>query len=226
MHEVDGSPRVTIVEDHGLIAQTVAAALRARGREVDVLDPLALREELADALLASAADLVLLDLDLGDGRSSLPLIPSLAEAGVPVLMVTGIRDEVRLAECVEAGAVGVLDKSTSFDALLAAIEQATATGTLLTAEQRDRHRARLRTHREAERARLAPFASLTPREAFVLGELMRGRSVDAIATAAFVSVATVRTQVRAILAKLGVSSQLSATAKANEAGWQPPTSPG
>nr|WP_281374640.1 LuxR C-terminal-related transcriptional regulator [Nocardioides soli] len=63
---------------------------------------------------------------------------------------------------------------------------------------------------------------MTPREEAVLGELMQGRTVRDIASSSFVSEATVRTQVKAILSKLEVSSQLAAVGIANTAGWQPP----
>ncbi len=53
----------------------------------------------------------------------------------------------------------------------------------------------------------------------MLRALCEGRAVDEIARDAVVSVSTVRSQVRAILRKLGVNSQLAATALARRAGW-------
>ncbi|MGX1574768.1 response regulator transcription factor [Cellulosimicrobium funkei] len=55
-------------------------------------------------------------------------------------------------------------------------------------------------------------ASLTGRETEVLEHLAGGRSVAEIAAALVLSVATVRAHVRSILGKLGVSSQLAASA--------------
>jgi len=63
---------------------------------------------------------------------------------------------------------------------------------------------------------------LTAREAQVLGHLMRGQTVHEIAATSFVSEATVRTQVKAILAKLEVSSQIAAVGLAHQIGWHPP----
>ena len=51
---------------------------------------------------------------------------------------------------------------------------------------------------------------------------MKGRAVRQIAERGVVSEATVRTQVKSILAKLEVSSQLAAVGMANEMGWQAP----
>lgn len=58
----------------------------------------------------------------------------------------------------------------------------------------------------------ARVASLTHRESQILDALMAGASADAIAVALVVSLPTVRTHIRAILTKLGVSSQLAAVA--------------
>ena len=63
------------------------------------------------------------------------------------------------------------------------------------------------------------FDWLTARESAVLAMLMDGQSVARISAACYVSEATVRTQVRAVLQKLGVNSQLEAVALATRAGW-------
>jgi DNA-binding NarL/FixJ family response regulator len=55
----------------------------------------------------------------------------------------------------------------------------------------------------------------------VLAGLLAGEPAEAIAHRSYVSLATVRSQIRAILLKLGVNSQLAAVAMAREAGWSP-----
>ena len=55
---------------------------------------------------------------------------------------------------------------------------------------------------------------LTDREKFVLAELIEGHCAEEIANAAYVSISTVRSQIKAILQKLGVNSQLAAVAQA------------
>ncbi len=136
-------------------------------------------------------------------------------------MLTGTTDRVRLAACVEAGAIGVVNKSVSFEQLMRAVRDAVELGSLLTPHQREDLLGELRRQRAADRQRLALFAALTPREQQVLASLMDGRSAEAIATEAYVSVTTVRSQIRSVLMKLGVNSQLSAVAKARAAGWHP-----
>lgn len=214
-----GHTRVGIVEDHVLLSQSVAIALRAEGLVVVAADT-AGEPELLRSLEPDASMLVLLDLDLDEplvdgGR----LIRPLRDRKASVLVVTGSHDRMRIAAAVEAGALGWVGKDQPFSDLLAAIMRAAAGDPVLGDGEREELLAQLRRHRTAERRRLEPFESLTSREQQVLEELAAGKSVERIATDWFVSEATVRSQVRAVLTKLGVRSQLAAVAKAREAGW-------
>lgn len=210
--------RLTIVEDHGLMAQTLGLALAGEGHVVEVVDGAA-SSDLAADVLGTSPDVVLCDLDLGEGRDSMPAIAPVTAAGVPVLMVTGVTDPVRLARTVRAGAVGIVDKSAPFDELVDAVRRVARTGRLLDDHAREELLAVLRADEADAERRLAPFRELTPREGAVLGALAEGRTVDQIARADVVAVSTVRSQVKAILRKLGVNSQLAATAMAREVGW-------
>jgi len=79
------------------------------------------------------------------------------------------------------------------------------------------------THADVWNGQQGLFAILTERERHVLAELMEGHCAEEIAVAACVSISTVRSQIKSILQKLGVSSQLAAVALARRAGW--PTEP-
>ena len=68
-------------------------------------------------------------------------------------------------------------------------------------------------------ASLDSTRKLTARERQVLAALMEGKSCEVIADSWFVSLATVRTQIRAVLTKLGVGSQLAAISLAFRSGW-------
>lgn len=215
--------RLVIVEDHALIARVLAETLRTGGVEVVVAvptDPDRLLEFVEDA----APDLVLHDLDLGTAGDGTVLVRRLTAAGHRVLMVTGVTDPVRRGRCLEAGAIGIVDKACSFDDLVAAIERVLDGRPPMDPRVREEYLAALRQHREEQRQRLDPFAQLTRREAEVLGELVAGHSVTDIATTFTVSVTTVRSHVRAVLSKLGVRSQLAAVGMARDCGWRPPGS--
>lgn len=211
---------LVIVEDHGLIAHTLATAIAGDGHQVQILTPL--HDGLVDELLAIGPDVVLLDLDLGPLGDATRMVAPLTEAGIHVLVVTGVEDRIRHARCIAAGAVGVVSKWGSFDDLLEAITRTLTSGRLLTEHERQEHLALLREHDRAEQRRLAPFEALSLREAQVLGELMAGHTVAEIAASAYLSVPTIRSHVRAILTKLGASSQVVAVGKAHADGWVPP----
>lgn len=212
---------VLIVDDHGLLAQSLAFALRGQSLRAVACQAIDEAAVLAAATRPPAA-VVLLDLDLGGTLgSSLPLIPPLCAAGVAVLVLTGVTDRLRLAECVEAGAMGIVSKARPFDEVVADVLRAMDEGTTFAPGERAAYVADLRRLRREREAGLAPFRRLTPRERFVLQSIVDGRSADRIAQSAVVSVATVRSQIHSMLQKLGVNSQLAAVALAHRAGWEP-----
>lgn len=207
---------VLVVDDHALVAQSLTLALCARGFEavraprVETASVLALAWEMKPVL-------VLLDLDLGDGLDGARLIPDLTAMGSRVLVLTGSTDEFLVATAVVAGATGWLSKTVPFEELLATAETA-ADGQAVLDEV---GRRRLVEHyREgcAERAELhARLGALSRRERAVLHRLADGQQADAIARDLYVSINTVRTQIRSILTKLDVTSQLAAAAMARRA---------
>jgi DNA-binding NarL/FixJ family response regulator len=216
-----GPRRLLIVEDHELLAGTLALALRQRGLDVQTAAG-PTPEAVVERARALAPVLVLLDLDLGPPLGSgLDLVRPLSEAGGRVVMMTGVTDRARLAACVEAGATGVVAKTAAFEALIDAVRRAAEGETLLREDERQALLAELRARRRAEGERMAPFGALSPREQAVLAGLVAGDSAETIAARSYVSMATVRSQIRAILLKLGVRSQLAAVAMARDAGWPP-----
>lgn len=218
----DAPGRVMLVDDHGLLAASLAALLRGDGFDVAVEEPDA-PEALLERARGHLPDVVLLDLDLGrEDLAAVDLIPGLREQGARVVMLSGSTDRVALAECLEAGAEGILSKATPFADVVEAIGRAVAGRTVTPPAERDRMLDLLRAERRARRDALAPFDSLTPKEAEVLASLAGGLGAEAIAEEGFVSITTVRSQIRGILTKLGVSSQLAAVALAARAGWTPP----
>ena len=213
--------RVLIVEDHRLLAQSLSFALTAEGFAVAVAD-LASPEDVMEAYAQSPADIVLLDLDLGGTiGDGVGLVAPLRDGGARVLVVTGSTDRPRLATCLEQGAVGVLAKSTPYEQLVDAVMDIAAGRPIMSDAERHALLCELRVWRARQRQEFAPFETLTTRESQVLGALMDGQGCEAIASAWFVSEATVRTQIRGVLTKLGVTSQLAAAAQAQRVGWRP-----
>lgn len=217
--------RVRIVDDHELLAQSLSYALQARGFDATPLVVINLEAARAE-LLADPPDVVLLDLQLGAAGHGLCLVRPLTEAGSRVLVVSGVTDQRDIAATVEAGAVGFVSKSKPIDVLLEAATAVLRGEKVMTDDARHQLLDQLRRHRAESRACRRPFDDLTTREREVLRGLCDGESVTTIATRCVVSVATVRTQVRAILLKLGVGSQLEAVALAHRHHWYDHADPG
>lgn len=142
------------------------------------------------------------------------MIEPVAATGAHVVMLTAERRRLVLAECVEAGAAGWIGRHAKLDEVDAAIEEVVSGRFLLGCNERAALLAELLTERESALRAQATFDHLTRREALVLSELIDGLSAEEIATAHFVSLATVRSQIRSVLQKLGVRSQLAAVAVA------------
>jgi DNA-binding NarL/FixJ family response regulator len=213
--------RLCVIDDHALLGQTLVSSFREAGVDAWMLPPTG-REELLAALAEDRPDVVLLDLDLGDpiGDGTL-LVAPLQSLGAKVLVMTGVRERLRLCAAIAAGADGILAKTVPFEELLAAARQLVEGGTLISEAIRLEVCTEVRRHRRHEEASRKVFRQLTVREREVLNRLAEGRPVSAIAEEFVVSEATVRSQVRGILTKLGVGSQLEAVALANRSGWIP-----
>jgi two-component system nitrate/nitrite response regulator NarL len=203
---------VVVVDDHRLFGAALATALVAEGFSVTVPELTDLAE-ISRLVLDDAADVILLDLDLGSVGSGEGLLGAFVGSGAAVLVVSGSTDEATIGRCLDRGAAGWMSKCAPFDELLESVRAVAAGG------EGPRPTRPLGAAPRPAAAAVSSFDWLTARESAVLAMLMEGQSVARIAAACFVSEATVRTQVRAVLHKLGVNSQLEAVALATRAGW-------
>jgi DNA-binding NarL/FixJ family response regulator len=206
---------VLVVDDHVLIRTALVMALESQGFDAHQVPTSSASVILAEARL-HAPGLVLLDLDLAEGPNGADLVAPLRTLGWSVLVVTGSRDREALAAAIHRGAVGWVSKTASFEELLAVALAAAAGEQVLAPVMRDelvRLHQRLRGRRREVASRLA---RLSTREREVLDQLAAGQGASAIASDATVSMYTVRAQIRAILAKLEVRTQLAAVAMVNE----------
>ncbi len=210
---------VAIVDDHGLLAETLAELLRLSGvqaRAVMAGD----RDELIEAILVDEPDAVLLDYHLGETiGTAVPIVRALVRRGIAVVVLTGDASGLTAASCLEAGAAGILGKGASIGEVLDALSRAAAGASLVDEQRRHQLVADLRLERAKRRKELQRFAELTPREADVLRLICSGLAAAEVAEMSYVSLATIRSQIRSILVKLGVTSQLAAVAEAYRSGW-------
>lgn len=222
---IKASVRVTIIDDHALFAESLALTLEAEGYPVRRIDLTAKDVSLTNVLAAlrrNVPRVVLLDLDLGHIGDGIRLIDPLAALGAAVIVVTGSSDRVRWGECLRRGAKTVVMKTSPLDLVVSTVRRAGEGLQLMPAEER-RELVELAIRDLAETRDLRQrFDRLTRREMEVLGALMRGEQVREIARASVVSEATVRTQVKSILAKLETNSQIAAVGAAYKVGWRSP----
>jgi DNA-binding NarL/FixJ family response regulator len=220
-----GDVRVVIVDDHVTIAEALELALSVEGydvRRVAVPETPGSPTGLVTAIVRLRPTVVLLNLDLGPFGDGARLVAPLAEQGVEVVVLTGQTDRARWGEVLARGARVVVSKSQPLNDLLATVRRIHQGLPVLDRLERDRlvdTWLERRSHHGVVRDRLG---LLTSREREVLGELMRGHAVREIAARGVVSEATVRTQVKSILGKLEVSSQLAAVGLAHKIGWRAP----
>ena len=220
-----GECRVLIVEDHTLFAESLELALGLESYEVRRL-PVpehASPAGLVSAILRARPRIVLLDLDLGGFGDSAQVIAPVARAGVNVVVVTASNDRARWGECVRRGARKVLSKGRPLADILTTVRRLHLGQPVMTTAEREELLERWQEYRERHEQTRLRLDRLTKRERVVLGNLMNGQSVRDIAASSVVSEATVRTQVKSILAKLEVSSQLAAVGIAHDLQWRPPS---
>jgi two-component system nitrate/nitrite response regulator NarL len=220
--------RLAVVDDHMLFAEAMVVALVNVGYDACCVVPT--RSTPAGAaltaqVLASKPDVVLLDLDLGGAGDGLDLIVRLSARAL-VVVVTGSSDPVLSGAALAAGATTVISKSLPLEQILHTLMRLGDGLPAMSEHERQHLLARWREEVELDREVRARFDQLTTREAEVLGELMAGRQVSEIARRSFVSESTVRTQVKSVLSKLQVNSQLTAVGLAYRAHWRAPGTDG
>jgi DNA-binding NarL/FixJ family response regulator len=214
---------VLIVDDHELVGTSLMLSLRADGLDAHRCGAVGGVAGIVAEAARLRPGLVLLDLDLGRDRhghrvDGVAVVAPLLASGWRVLILSGSTDHVRIGAALDGGAVAWVPKNAPFPQLLRAV-RAAAEGRDAMPPERRRQLVEAFRERSTARAELrARLDKLSQREREVLGELAQGHRAQAVAQRHVVSLATVRTQIRAILTKLEVSSQLEAVALYRKAG--------
>lgn len=200
--------RVLLVDDHAVLREPLAFMF---DREPD-FEVVAQAGSLGEARQKlRGVDLAVLDLDLPDGLGT-ELIDELREAspGAQAMVLTGLSERAQLAMAVEAGAAGVLRKSSRTGEIVEAARLLSAGGHLLSPQEVIEAvglSSKKRKERHDARARLS---RLTAREREVLALLAEGLNDNEIAGRLHIVHGTVRNHVEKVLAKLEVASRLQA----------------
>jgi len=209
--------RILLVDDHP-ITRTALAALLAQ-HDFTVVGEASDGEEAVELARRLGPQLVLLDLSM-PGLGGLEALPRIRDAApaceVVVLTASGSDDDLLAA--IRGGAAGYLLKSEPPDRIVGFLRGVAQGEAALSGAVARRLLESVREggHREAA-VPDAIAAALSARELEVLLLLDQHLGTDEIAKRLFISEHTVRSHVKALLAKLGVSSRRDALEKLNAA---------
>lgn len=210
--------RVALVDDHPVFRIGMAALLGSLAG-VEVVGTAAGAAE-ARALLtgggAPGVDVVIMDLDLGDG-SGVDVTREVVAArpGAAVLVMSMHEDDDAVVAAVRAGARGYLVKSAPPEQVERAVRAVAAGEMILGPSVAERAMAYVLGGRTAVRV---PFPRLTDREREVLDLVAGGHDNAVIARRLGLSAKTVRNHVANVLTKLEVPDRSAAIVRARAEG--------
>jgi two-component system nitrate/nitrite response regulator NarL len=204
--------RILLVEDHVSFRQALAYMFE-RELEFEVIGQVGSVDEvrtLPGGLLKDV-EVAVVDLALPDG-DGLELIEDLSskEPQIMTLVLSASLESGRFARAIEAGAGGVLHKSTPIKEIIEAVRRLKAGEALLSPDEVIEMLRVVSREREEKREALQAIERLTSREREILQALAEGLESREIAERLNITVETERTHVVNILHKLGVHSRLQA----------------
>jgi DNA-binding NarL/FixJ family response regulator len=213
-----------------LIADDDARARTALRAIFDAHDDIELVAEAHDGLQAVEQvrrlhpDVALLDIRMPnlDGLEAARQILAATPNRCQVIMLTTFDLDEYVYDALKAGASGFLLKDAPSERLLAFVRPAGDGDALLDPTITRRLIERYARAHPAGPPTAGPLSELTPRELEVLVEVARGHSNAEIATAMYLSEATVKTHVSRILAKLDLRDRVQAVVLAYESGLVEP----
>ena len=209
-----GPIRLLLVDDHQMVLDGLRAMLRPHAAEAEVVASTTDAAEARRLAVDLAPDVALVDVRM-HGTSGLELCAELQRVapGTKVVLLTVYDDEQYLFEGLRAGAAGYLTKQVLAEELLAQLRRVLAGDIVVDSGLAGRvalSAARLK------RGEFWPGASLglSRRESEVLELMVHGNPNRAIAARLVLGEETIKTHVRSIYRKLGVSDRSQAVAAA------------
>jgi DNA-binding NarL/FixJ family response regulator len=201
-----------VVSPHLLVAQAVAAALRAAGAPVDFHAWTTLRRDVRAGSGTSTRHVVAIVDDLV-ADEVVDEVGDLARAGdVRVAVVATDAAPARWSRLLGDERIEMVTMITSIGHLAGLVEQFIAGLPLMTQEERERLRAEWEGGLDRQRIVRARLGQLSPQQLKVLRLLATGRRVHEVAVVLGVADGTVRSHVKALRQRIGARTQLEAVA--------------
>ncbi len=200
------SASILIIDDHPLVRDGIRRSLTAAGFNC-VGEAGSLKEAIAMIALHKP-DMITVDLNLPDGNGLEIIAWARKHSSSIAIIVLSLENDLELVSAAsQSGAQGFISKSESADRLISAINSVLAQPTLF-----------ISTHTIALLGRQKVQDLLSPRERMVLTQLAGELSISEIATAMFISHATVKSHCATIYRKLETRNRRSAVARAKTIG--------
>ena len=202
--------RVLLVDDQPLVRAGMRLILEPEP-DIEIAGECADGDEVLDAVDRLHPDIVVMDVRMRrmDGATATRLLRK-RDAAPPVLVLTTFDDDETVAAALGAGAAGFILKDAPGEDLIRAVSIVADGGSWLDPQVAGRV---LETYRRVS-GRVAPadarLALLTDRERDVLREVATGANNAEVASALYVSEATVKTHLGNILAKLDLRDRAAA----------------
>ena len=209
-----GPVRIVLVDDHEMVIEGLKAMLAAFSGRVQVVGQAVGAERALSVVDELQPDIVLTDVRM-QGSSGLDLCQELRRRDPErkVVMLSVYDDEQYLFQALRVGASGYLLKSISSDDLVRQLEFVHSGETAIDPGMAARA---VDTAARMQRDEFWPGArqGLTQRESEILSFVVNGLSNRAIATKLVIGDETVKSHLRSIYRKLGVSDRAGAVATA------------
>ena len=206
--------RIVLVDDHEMVIEGLKAMLAAFSERVQVVGQAVGAERALSVVDELKPDIVLTDVRM-QGSSGLDLCQELRQRDPlrKVVMLSVYDDEQYLFQALRVGASGYLLKSISSDDLVRQLEFVHSGETAIDPGMAARA---VDTAARMQRDEFWPGArqGLTQRESEILSFVVSGLSNRAIATKLVIGDETVKSHLRSIYRKLGVSDRAGAVATA------------
>jgi DNA-binding NarL/FixJ family response regulator len=197
--------RLFVVDDHPVTRAGMAALIGAEP-DMTLVGEAATAADAVAGVADTAPDVVLMDLQLGDGPDGVEATRRLRALPDPpyVLVLTTYDTDSDIVRAIDAGAIGYILKAGPPDELFTAIRAAAEGHSALSPQVATKMMNRMRE----------PLPSLTNREIDILRLLAAGSGNRDIAKQLYITEATVKTHLVHIFRKLNVDSRTAAVREA------------
>ena len=198
--------RVVLVDDEPLLRHGLRMILEG-APGISVIGEAGNGKEGVELILAEEPDVVLMDIRMPvmDGIEATAQLHSLAGArDIPVVMLTAFDTDKFILHALRAGAVGFLLKTTAPEALVASVRAAAQGQQQLSPKVLENLVGLADTPPQPEQEMIQPsgLAELSERENEIAQLVAQGLSNAEIAEQLFISLTTVKTHMKHILAKI------------------------